>query len=76
MDAYRRALSAYLEGRTQEELAIRIGHKQPIINRYVKGERFPTAKMARKIHDATDGRVPFALWQQVAIEKLGIAEAA
>lgn len=70
MDAYRRALSAYLQDRTQEALAVEIGHGQPVINRYVTGERFPTADIARKIHAATEGAVPFDLWQTVALEKL------
>lgn len=72
MDAYRKALSAYLEpaDRTQESLADAIGHSQPTVNRYVNGERFPNAATARKIDAATDGKVPFELWQRVATERL------
>lgn len=78
MDAYRRALAAYLssDGRTQEALAAEIGHSQPAVNRYVNGERFPNAATAKEINRATSGAVPFELWQQVAIERFGIGEAA
>jgi transcriptional regulator with XRE-family HTH domain len=71
MDAYRTALSAYLEpkDRTQEGLAAAIGCKQPTINRYVNGERFPDAATARLIDEATDGAVPFETWRSVAAEK-------
>lgn len=78
MDAYSRALSAYLEveGRTQEELAADIGSNQPTVNRYKQGTRRPDASTARKIHEATKGAVPFELWQRITIERLGISEAA
>lgn len=78
MDAYRRALSAYLDApdRTQEALASEIGRSQPAVNRYVRGERFPDAETAKEIHRATDGAVSFDLWQRIAMERLGIGEAA
>lgn len=78
MNAYARALSAYLEGdgRTQEGLAAEISSNQPTVNRYANNKRFPDAATAREIHRATNGAVPFELWQQVAIERLGIGEAA
>jgi transcriptional regulator with XRE-family HTH domain len=78
MDAYRKALSAYLEPpeRTQEGLAEAVGCTQPAINRYANGQRFPDADMARKIAEATAGAVPFDLWQSVAMERLGMGEAA
>jgi transcriptional regulator with XRE-family HTH domain len=78
MDAYRRALSAYLEpqDRTQEGLALKIGRTQPAVNRYVNGERFPDAETARKIAEATDQAVPFDLWQRVAMDRLGMEDAA
>lgn len=78
MDDYRRALSAYLEprDRTQEALADKIGRSQAAVNRYVNGERFPDADTARKIEEATDGAVSFALWQRVAMDRLGMGEAA
>lgn len=74
MDAYRRALSAYLEpaDRTQEKLADAIGRTQPTINRYVNGERFPDAETARALAAATEGAVPFELWQRVAMDRLGM----
>lgn len=77
MDAYRRALSAYLtpKDRTQEALAERAKCTQAAISRYVTGERFPDANTARNIHDATDGDVPFETWQGVAAEKF-LGEAA
>lgn len=78
MDAYRRALSAYLEqpDRTQEALAAEIGCTQPAVHRYVNGDRFPKSETARLIHKATKGAVPFEIWQQVALERFGIGEAA
>lgn len=71
MDAYRRALAAYLEpeDRTQDALASRINRTQAAVSRYVTGERFPDAATARLIHDATAGSVPFETWQQVAAAK-------
>lgn len=78
MDDYRKALSAYLEPkeRTQEALAGKIDRSQAAVNRYANGERFPDAETARRIHDATDGEVPFEVWQQVAATKFLGAEAA
>ena len=78
MEAYQKALAAYLEpaDRTQAALADKIGKTQAAINRYVNGARFPDAQTARQIHDATDGAVPFELWQSAALTRLGIEEAA
>lgn len=76
MDAYSRALAAYLapEERTQEALAADVGTTQAAISRYATGARFPNAETARTIHDKTDGAVPFETWQEVAAAKfLGIA---
>lgn len=77
MNAYRRALVAYLEpdDRTQQGLADLTKLKQATISRYVTGERFPDAKAARAIHDATNGDVSFAVWAEVATERL-LGEAA
>lgn len=78
MDDYRRALGAYLEPkeRTQEALAGLIGRSQAAVNRYATGERFPDADTARKIEEATEGAVPFDLWQRVAMDRLGMGLAA
>jgi transcriptional regulator with XRE-family HTH domain len=78
MDDYRRALGAYFEPkeRTQEALANRIGRSQAAVNRYVNGERFPDADTARKIEEATEGAVPFDLWQRITMDRLGMGVAA
>lgn len=41
-----------------------VGVTQATINRYVRGERFPSPEMIRKIHDATDGSVAVADWYE------------
>lgn len=78
MDDYRKALSAYLEpkDRTQDALAEKVGRSQAAVNRYVNGERFPDADTARKIEEATEGAVPFDIWQRVAMDRLGMGIAA
>lgn len=78
MSSYRKALEAYLapESRTQAALALAANTSQPNINRYVNGERFPDAEMARRIDRATDGAVPFALWQREMAQRLGLEAAA
>jgi transcriptional regulator with XRE-family HTH domain len=75
--SYSKALAAWLEpdDRTQDALATRIGKTQAAVNRYAKSLRFPDAETARAIHEATDGAVPFELWQQEAASKF-LGEAA
>lgn len=75
MNAYQTALKHFLgrDGIKQADIAAKIGVKQPTIHRYASGDRFPDAAIARKIEEATDGVVPFALWQSIALDKLGIA---
>jgi transcriptional regulator with XRE-family HTH domain len=75
MNAYQTALKHFLDrdGIKQADIALKIGKSQPAVHRYATGERFPDAKTARAIDDATGGVVPFALWQSVAMNKLGIA---
>lgn len=75
MNAYQTALKHFLsrDGVRQEDIAAKAEVKQPTLNRYARGHRFPDADTARKIDRATDGVVPFALWQSVALDKLGIA---
>jgi transcriptional regulator with XRE-family HTH domain len=77
MNAYQSALQRFLAttGMKQEEMAARIDRPQPTLNRYARGKRFPDAETARRIHDATNGAVPFELWQSVAAEKF-LGEAA
>jgi transcriptional regulator with XRE-family HTH domain len=81
MNAYSRALSAYLDpkgrpaDRTQEALADQARVTQASISRYMTGDRFPDAETAQRIHDATDGHVPFDTWRSVAAEKF-LGEAA
>lgn len=78
MDAYATALKHYLDTPEvkQETLAAAIGKSQPAVFRYANGQRFPDAETARKIDTATGGIVSFALWQSVAMKRLGISEAA
>lgn len=72
---YKDALSAYLEkpGSTETALAEAIGRKQPTINRYRKGERFPDAQTARLIDERTGGEVPFSVWQAEFLNRSGLA---
>jgi hypothetical protein len=80
MDDYASALKAWLEGpdRSQAALAEAIGSTQPSIHRYATGERFPERNIAERIDLATAGDVAMALWQRVALARIGIdsAEAA
>lgn len=78
MDAYATALKHYLETPEvkQETLATAVKRTQPAIWRYANGKRFPDAATARLIDEATTGIVSFALWQSVAMKRLGISEAA
>lgn len=75
MQTYSDILSAYLAeaGETQGEFAARVETTQASINRYRKGERFPNAEMARLIDQATQGAVPFAVWQAEFMAKSGLA---
>ncbi len=41
-----------------------VGVTQATINRYVRGERFPSPEMIRKIQDATEGSVTVADWYE------------
>lgn len=75
---YASALAAYFEAERlkQEDFADLIACKQATVSRYLKGERFPNADTARAIDRATDGKVPFSLWRDVAAARLGLDEAA
>jgi hypothetical protein len=75
MNAYATTLKHYLEtpGVKQETLAAAVKRTQPSIWRYANDERFPDAVTARLIDEATGGVVPFALWQSVAMKRLGIS---
>ena len=78
MDAYATALKHYL-GKPdvkQEDIAREIKKSQPAVFRYANGQRFPDSKTAKLIDEATSGVVSFALWQSVAMQRLGISEAA
>lgn len=75
MQTYSEALAAYLgkPGNKVTDLAERVDTHQPNITRYAKGERFPSAEMARLIEAATDGEVPFELWQRQFLTRNGLA---
>ena len=78
MDAYSTALKHYLAKPDvkQDDLAEAIKRSQPAVFRYANGKRFPDAETARLIEAATNGVVPFKLWQSVAMQRLGMSEAA
>lgn len=75
MQTYADALKAYLDqpGNTESALAEAIGKTQPAVHRYRGGLRFPDADTARAIDRATDGEVPFSLWQAEFLSRSGIA---
>jgi transcriptional regulator with XRE-family HTH domain len=72
MDAYRAALQAYLATSSQRALADSADTSQANISRYLAGERFPSREIAERIDAATGGSVPFAIWQIVMAERVGI----
>lgn len=78
MSAYATALKHYLDRPEvkQEDLATAINRSQPAVFRYANGQRFPDSETAKKIDEATGGIVPFKLWQSVAMQRLGLGEAA
>lgn len=49
-------------GMTHESFGKVVGVTQATINRYVRGERFPSPDMIRKIETATEGQVAVADW--------------
>jgi transcriptional regulator with XRE-family HTH domain len=78
MDTYRDALGAFLKlpGNDENSLAGSVGCTQATINRYRHGKRFPDAETARSIDRATEGAVPFALWQAEFLQRSGLDAAA
>jgi len=78
MSIYAETLDAYLKRaeNKETELADRIERPQPTVNRYRNGKRFPDAETARRIDSATDGEVPFAIWQTEFLSRSGLGEAA
>jgi len=78
MDSYSTAIERYLApaDRTQAKLADAIKTSQAAVSRYANGERFPDAATAREIDKATDGEVPFSLWQQEMAQRVGLDAAA
>lgn len=57
-------LKSYLQKNdlTETAFASKAGIPQATINRYVRGERFPTLEMIRKLDAATEGAVTFRDW--------------
>lgn len=77
MDSYSTRLKAYLAGEPRQDVfASKIGKSQAAVSRYAAALRFPDADTARDIESASDGAVPFSLWQEEALRRLGIGEAA
>jgi ribosome-binding protein aMBF1 (putative translation factor) len=75
MQTYAEALKAFLAKPENKvtDLADKVKTHQPNITRYASGERFPNADMARLLDSATDGEVPFSLWQSEFLSRSGIA---
>jgi len=71
---YSKALDAYLRRTriTQMAFALLAGSSQTGVCQYANGQRFPSKRVARNIDIATEGAVPYALWQAAAVERLGI----
>lgn len=74
MGSYSETLKAHLGGDdvNQGRIAEAIGKSQASVSRYAKGIRFPDADTARAIERATDGAVPFVIWQGEALVRAGI----
>lgn len=75
MNSYHETLDAFLSAGSMSErdLADAVGKAQGSINRYRNKERFPNADTARLIDRATDGKVPFAVWQADFMARSGLA---
>ena len=78
MSTYSNALDAYLSSPDHREadLAEAVGTTQASVNRWRNGKRFPDAKTARDIDEATKGQVAFAVWQADFLDRSGLGEAA
>lgn len=74
MSTYAQALAAYLGSpeRTQAALATALRTSQPAVHRWAQGHRFPDRDTAERIEAATNGAVPFALWQAEAARRIGL----
>ena len=70
MDTYTDKLKAYLAQHKQDEVAATLECSQSTISRYREGKRFPDAGMARSIDAASNGAVPFSLWQEEILRRL------
>jgi transcriptional regulator with XRE-family HTH domain len=71
---YSEALAAFLKSNSisQAKFARQVESSQPTICHYAQGVKLPRKAVARKIDEATNGQVPFNLWQIVAIERADI----
>lgn len=71
---YSEALAAFLKssGLSQAKFADQVGSSQPTICHYAQGVKLPRKRVAQRIDAATEGKVPFNLWQIVAIERADI----
>jgi predicted transcriptional regulator len=79
MNAYAEAIDRYLRETddNQFDLAQRAGITQASISRY-KGSgntppRLPARDIAKRIDEATGGKVPFTLWAGEAAKQIGLA---
>lgn len=71
---YGEALAAFLQSKSisQADFARQIGSSQPMVCHYAQGRKLPRKAGARRIDEATEGQVPFNLWQIVALDRAGI----
>lgn len=71
---YSEALAAFLKssGLSQAKFAGQVGSSQPTICHYAQGVKLPRKAVAKRIDEATAGKVPFNLWQIVAVERADI----
>lgn len=75
MSTYATTLRSFLESETttQAAFADAINKTQAAVNRYANGVRFPDANTAREIDAASQGKVPFSVWQDEFMSRAGIA---
>lgn len=71
---YSEALAAFLKSSktSQASFARQVGCSQPTICHYAQGVKLPRKRIAKSIDEASEGQVPFHLWQKAAIDRADI----